>query len=237
MSLYEMFGDATVGVPIGSTITVSHPIIELFAVHPHPDNALLAFSDWLHIVFRLRRQMLEPGRRLDIGGQLISLLPLKHMANKKKYKVSKSAMDFADKQCYEGMLLQSCQLACRSILICCHYLWPLNNFTTLKCMLAHACTVGTCMPKAYKKTQCNAGALVLADYKTNTKAQDIKERGEVEEVSDVRDVLLKDDEFYGTYLYINFLHRSVTHTTHCIVQRRDTFALSQFECCASQNVM
>ncbi|KAL0017899.1 hypothetical protein WJX77_006834 [Trebouxia sp. C0004] len=67
-------------------------------------------------------------------------------------RVSKSAMDFADKQCYEG-------------------------------------------------------ALVLADFKTNTKAQDIKERGEVEEVRDVRDVLIKDDEFYGTYMYINFLHR------------------------------
>ncbi|KAL0030834.1 hypothetical protein WJX77_008776 [Trebouxia sp. C0004] len=51
------------------------------------------------------------------------------------------------------------------------------------------------------------GALVLADFKTNTKAPDIKERGEVEEVRDVRDVLLKDDEFYGTYMYINFLHR------------------------------
>ncbi|DBA89350.1 TPA: hypothetical protein ACH3X1_004144 [Trebouxia sp. C0004] len=172
MSLYEMFRDATVGAPVGSTITISHPIIELFAVHPHPDRqmALLAFSDWLHIVFRLRRQMLEPARRLDIGGMLISLIPLKHMANKQKYRVSKSAMDFADKQCYEG-------------------------------------------------------ALVLADFKTNTKAQDIKERGEVEEVRDVRDVLIKDDEFYGTYMYINFLHRSVIHTTRCTMQRRDTLAL------------
>ncbi|DBA94584.1 TPA: hypothetical protein ACH3X1_002167 [Trebouxia sp. C0004] len=48
--------------------------------------------------------------------------------------------------------------------------------------------------------QCYEGALVLADFKTNTKAQDIKERGEVEEVRDVRNVLLKDDEFYGTYM-------------------------------------
>ncbi|DBA96163.1 TPA: hypothetical protein ACH3X1_015645 [Trebouxia sp. C0004] len=54
MSLYEMFRDATVAAPVGSTITISHPIIELFAVHPHPDRqmALLAFSDWLHIAFR-----------------------------------------------------------------------------------------------------------------------------------------------------------------------------------------
>ncbi|DBA94583.1 TPA: hypothetical protein ACH3X1_002166 [Trebouxia sp. C0004] len=47
MSLHEMFRDATVGAPVGSTISISHPIIELFAVHPHPDRqmALLAFSD------------------------------------------------------------------------------------------------------------------------------------------------------------------------------------------------
>ena len=51
-----------------------------------------------------------------------------------------------------------------------------------------------------------AGALVLGDFKTNTKQADIHERGEVEAVHHVRDILLKDDEFYGTYLYINFLH-------------------------------
>lgn len=48
---------------------------------------------------------------------------------------------------------------------------------------------------------------MLADFKTNTKQADIAARGEVEEVTSVRDVLLKDDEFYGTYLYINFMHR------------------------------
>ncbi|KAL0018284.1 hypothetical protein WJX77_009565 [Trebouxia sp. C0004] len=62
--------------------------------------------------------------------------------------------------------------------------------------------------------QCYEGALVLAGFKTNTKAQDIKERGEVEEVRDVRDVLPKDDEFYGTYLYINFLHRFLEDFPH-----------------------
>ena len=99
------FGDSSDKAPDGSTITVSHKIIELFAVHPHPDKmmALLAFSDWLHIVFRLRRQMLEPGRRLEIGGLLVSLFLLKQMANMKKYRISKKDMDFADKQCYEGM--------------------------------------------------------------------------------------------------------------------------------------
>ena len=48
---------------------------------------------------------------------------------------------------------------------------------------------------------------MLGDFKTNTKPKDIKERGQVEEVTHIRDVLLKDHEFYGTYLYINFLHR------------------------------
>ena len=48
---------------------------------------------------------------------------------------------------------------------------------------------------------------MLADFKTNSKAQVIEEKGEVEEVSEIRDVLLRDDEFYGTYLYINSLHR------------------------------
>lgn len=49
----------------------------------------------------------------------------------------------------------------------------------------------------------------MADFKANTKKQDIAERGEVEEVHHVRDVLLKDDESYGTFLYINSLHRYV----------------------------
>ena len=105
LALYEWFRDSSDKAPDGSTITVSHKIIELFAVHPHPDKmmALLAFSDWLHIVFRLRRQMLEPGRRLEIGGLLVRLFLLKQMANMKKYRISKKDMDFADKQCYEGM--------------------------------------------------------------------------------------------------------------------------------------
>ena len=61
--------------------------------------------------------------------------------------------------------------------------------------------------KEITEKACDVGALVLADFKTNSKAQVIKEKGEVEEVSEIRDVLLRDDEFYGTYLYINFLHR------------------------------
>ena len=51
---------------------------------------------------------------------------------------------------------------------------------------------------------------MLGDFKTNTKVTDIKERGEVEAVHIVRTILRKDDEFYGTYLYINFLHRSAS---------------------------
>ncbi|DBA96162.1 TPA: hypothetical protein ACH3X1_015644 [Trebouxia sp. C0004] len=99
-------------------------------------------------------------------------------------------------------------------------IWRLNSFTWLLQF-----TISKCMRKKHTKEECNACALVLADFKTNTQAQDIKERGEVEEVRDVRDVLLKDDELYGTYMYINFLHRSVIHTTRCTMQRRDTLAL------------
>lgn len=83
---------------------IAHPIMEIHAVHPHPDKqmAIIGFSDWLHIVFRLRRQLLEPGRRLEIGGMFMTLQPLKKMASQTKYKVSKSDMDFANKQCFEG---------------------------------------------------------------------------------------------------------------------------------------
>ena len=112
-ALYELFRDATNGAPAGSTITVDHPIMELFAVHPHADRqmALLAFSDWLHIVFRLRRQLLDAGRRLEIAGMLVSVYALKQMANKQKYRLSKADMDFANKQCYEGILTQMSQLS------------------------------------------------------------------------------------------------------------------------------
>ena len=54
---------------------------------------------------------------------------------------------------------------------------------------------------------CFAGAVVLGDFKTLTKAKDIEAYGEVVEVSDVRTPLLANDENYGTFLYISFLHR------------------------------
>ena len=59
----------------------------------------------------------------------------------------------------------------------------------------------------YVTSHVHAGALVLGDFKTNTKLKDVQDKGEVEEVSEIRDALLKDDEYYGTYLYINFMHR------------------------------
>ena len=67
--------------------------------------AVVCLSDWLHIVFRLRRQMLEPTRRLDIGGLLVTVVPLQSMADSKLYRLSKLDMDFADKQCFEGSTL------------------------------------------------------------------------------------------------------------------------------------
>ena len=70
------------------------------------------------------------------------------------------------------------------------------------------------MAPVLKVSACSTGAVVLGDFKTNTKQVDIKNRGEVEEVTHVRDVLLKDGEFYGTYLYINFLHRCTTSHNH-----------------------
>ena len=66
------------------------------------------------------------------------------------------------------------------------------------------------MASVLKVSACSTGAVVLGDFKTNTKQVSTKERGEVEEVTHVRDVLLRDDEFYGTYMYINFLHRCMT---------------------------
>ena len=59
----------------------------------------------------------------------------------------------------------------------------------------------------YVTSHVHAGALVLGDFKTNTKLKDVQDKGEVEEVSEIRDALLKDDEYFGTYLYINFMHR------------------------------
>ena len=72
-AMYDLFRDATSGAPAEALLRVNHSIMELYAVHPHPDKqmAITCFSDWLHIVFRLRRQMLEPGCRLDIGGMLV----------------------------------------------------------------------------------------------------------------------------------------------------------------------
>ena len=102
--MYDWFRDAIEGAPPNSMITIDHPIMELHAVHPHPSRemALLCFCDWLHIVFRLRRQMLEPKRRLDIGEMLVTLQPLRQMTDKQQYRLSKADMDFADKQCFEG---------------------------------------------------------------------------------------------------------------------------------------
>jgi len=51
------------------------------------------------------------------------------------------------------------------------------------------------------------GAVTLGDFKTNTKPKDVAQNGEVEEVDEIRSMLLKDHEYYGTYLYINFMHR------------------------------
>ena len=68
--LFALMRDATLAAPTGSTFTLAHDLIELHGVYLYPDCAmpLMAFSDWLHIVFRLRRQLLEPARRLEIGG-------------------------------------------------------------------------------------------------------------------------------------------------------------------------
>lgn len=103
-AMYDLLRDATIGAPVESMIKIDHPIMELHAVHPFRDKqmAIMCFSDWLHIVFRLRRQMLESGRRLDIGGMLVTLQPLRQMASNQIYRVSKSDMDFANKQCFEG---------------------------------------------------------------------------------------------------------------------------------------
>ena len=106
-AMYDWFRDATDGAPPNSLIQVNHKIMELYAVHPHPGRqmAILCFCDWLHIVFRLRRQMLEPKRHLDIGELLITLTPLRQMARKKEYRLSLTDMDFANKQCFEGQAL------------------------------------------------------------------------------------------------------------------------------------
>lgn len=53
----------------------------------------------------------------------------------------------------------------------------------------------------------SAGALVIADFRTLTVAKEIEKHGEVVEVTDVRDRLKASDEFYGTFLYVSFLHR------------------------------
>lgn len=96
--------DANEGAPPEAVRKLEHPLVELHAVYPHPgrETILLFFPDWLHIVFRLRRQMLEAKRRLDIGGMLVTLLPLTELARDSSHPLSTSALDFADKQNFEG---------------------------------------------------------------------------------------------------------------------------------------
>ncbi len=52
------------------------------------------------IIFRLRRQMLELARCLDMGAVLVNITPIKRMALMLKYNVSRSDMDFSNKQCF-----------------------------------------------------------------------------------------------------------------------------------------
>lgn len=82
--MYDLFRDATSGAPAEALLTVNHSIMELYAV-PDRQMVITCFSDWLHIVFRIRRQMLELGRRLDTGGMLVTLQSLKQMAIKQRY--------------------------------------------------------------------------------------------------------------------------------------------------------
>ena len=104
--LFTLLRDATLAAPTGSAFTLAHDMLELHGVYPYPDSRmpLMAYSDWLHIVFRLHRQLLELARRLEIGGLFLTLKPLKEMALAEKYALSLSHMDFGDKQCFEGKL-------------------------------------------------------------------------------------------------------------------------------------
>ena len=62
----------------------------------------MSTMDWLHIIWRLRRQLLDANRRLDFGGLIISHVEL--VKNKDALDLNDSDLDPANKQSYIGAL-------------------------------------------------------------------------------------------------------------------------------------
>ena len=67
-----------------------------------PPLHIMSTMDWLHIIWRQRRQLLDANRRLDFGGLIISHVDL--IKNKDALDLNDSDLDPANKQSYIGAL-------------------------------------------------------------------------------------------------------------------------------------
>ena len=84
---------------------VDHPLIQQCIPNVStPDNPMhiADMMDWLHTGWRLRCQFIEPSKRLDFGGTLITSNTLR--THKGQLRLSDADLDPSNKQSYDGML-------------------------------------------------------------------------------------------------------------------------------------
>ena len=84
---------------------LDHPLIQLCIPNvstPADPLYIMDMMDWLHTGWRLRCQFIEPKRRLDIGGMLITSNPIR--SHKERLHLSDADLDPSNKQSYDGML-------------------------------------------------------------------------------------------------------------------------------------
>ena len=86
-------------------LVMDHPIIQLCIPNVSTLKEplyIMDVMDWMHTGWRLRCQFIQPDKRLDLGGMLITSNSLR--TYKQLLKLSDADLDPANKQSYDGML-------------------------------------------------------------------------------------------------------------------------------------